>query len=53
MLLKMGYIFVAKLYLNKLKNYLRVHGLKMSCDKNELLFFSAMENNVIAVKTAI
>ena len=50
----MDYIFLVKLYLNKLKNYLRVRGLKMSGDKNELvaLVFFAMENNVIAVKTA-
>ena len=41
--------------MNELKNYLEVRGLKISGNKNEfmLVFFSARENNVKPVKTAV
>ena len=41
--------------MNELKNYLEVRGLKISGNKNELMlvFFSARENNVKPVKTAV
>ena len=50
----MDYDLAAKMYVNELKNYLKVRGLKISDNKVELVarFFSAMENNVMPVKTA-
>ena len=53
-LLKMDYDLVAKMHVNELKNYLKVRGLKISANKNELVarIFSTMENNVMPVKTA-
>ena len=46
----MNYDLVAKMHVNKWKNYLEVRGLKISGHKNELvaLVFSAMENNVMS-----
>ena len=43
------------MHVNELKNYLTVRGLKISGNKNELVarVFSAMENNVMPVKTAV
>ena len=40
---------------NELKNYLKVQGLKLSGNKNELVarVFSAMKNNVVPVRTAV
>ena len=51
----MDHDFVAKMPVNELKNYLKVRGLKISDNKNELLarFFPAMENNVMSVKAAV
>ena len=42
------------MYVNELNNYLKVRGLKITGNKNELFAraFSAMENNVMPVKTA-
>ena len=50
----MDYDLAAKMYVNELKNYLKVRGLKISDNKIELVArgFSAMENNVMPVKTA-
>ena len=47
----MDYDFVAKIQVN----YLKVRGPKISGNKNELVarVFSAMENNVMPVKTAV
>ena len=38
-----------------MKNYLKVHGLKISGSKYQLVahLFSAIENNVMPVKTAV
>ena len=54
------YDLVAKMNVNELKHYLKVPGLKISGNKNELVarfnffvFFFAMENNVMQVKTAV
>ena len=55
------YDLVAKMQVNELKYYLKLPGLKISGSKNELvarfyffLFsFSALENNVMQVKTAV
>ena len=33
----MDYDFVAKMHVNELKNYLKVRGLKISGNKNELI----------------
>ena len=51
---------VAKMHVNELKNYMKVPVLKISGNKNELaarffvcLFFSAVENNVMQMKTAV
>ena len=51
---------VAKMHVNELKHYLKVLGLKISGNKNELVprfyffvFFFVMENNVMQVKTAV
>ena len=33
----MDYDFAAKMHVNKLKNYLKVRGLKISGNKNELI----------------
>ena len=54
-LLKIDYDLVAKMHVNELKNYLKVRGLKISGNKNELVarVFSAIENNVLPVKTAV
>ena len=54
-LLKMDYYLVAKMDVNELKNYLKVHGLKISGNKYQLVarLFSAIENNVMPVKTAV
>ena len=43
------------MHVNELKNHLKVRGLKISGNKNELVarVFSAMENNVMPVKTAV
>ena len=51
----MDYDLVAKMQVNELKNYLKVGGMKISGKKNELFacVFSAMENNVMPVKTAV
>ena len=51
----MDYDLVAKMHVNELKNDLKVCGLKISGNKNELVarVFSAMENNVMPVKTAV
>ena len=51
----MDYDLVAKMHVNELKNYLEVCGLKISGNKNELVVrvFSAMNNNVMPVKTAV
>ena len=51
----MDYDLVAKMHVNELKNYLKVRGLKISGNKNELVapVFSAIENNVMPVKTAV
>ena len=51
----MDYDLVAKMHVNELKNYLKVRGLKISGNRNELVarVFSAMENNFIPVKTAV
>ena len=48
----MDYDLVAKMHENDLKNYLKVRGLKVSRNKNELVarVFSAIENNVSPVK---
>ena len=60
--LKMDYYdLVAKMHVNELmKHYLKVLGLKISGNKNELVarfyffvFLFAMENNVMQVKTAV
>ena len=50
----MDYDLVAKMHVNELKNYLKVRGLKILGNKNELVarVFSAMEN-VMPVKTAV
>ena len=55
------YDLVAKMHVNELKHYLKVPGLKISGNKNELVarfyffifYFFAMENNVMQVKTAV
>ena len=56
------YDLVAKMHVNELKYYLKVPGLKISSNKNELVarlyflfifFFFAMESNVMQVKTAV
>ena len=49
----MDYDLVAKMHVHELKNYLKIRGLKISGNKNELVarVFSAMENNVLPVKT--
>ena len=54
-LLKIDYDLVAKMHVNELKNYLKVRGLEISGNKNELVacVFSAIENNVLPVKTAV
>ena len=54
-LLKMDYDLVAKMHVNELKNYLKVRGLKISGNRTELVdrVFSAKENNVMPVKTAV
>ena len=51
----MDYDLVAKMHVNELKNYLKICGLKISGNKNKLVarVFSAMENNVMSVKTAV
>ena len=51
----MYYDLVAKMHVNELKNYLKVRGLKISSNKNELVarVFSAMENNFMPVKTTV
>ena len=51
----MDYRLVAKIHVNELKNYLKVRGLKMSGNKNELVagVFSAMENTVMPMETAV
>ena len=51
----MDYYLVAKMDVNELKNYLKVHGLKISGNKYQLVarLFSAIENNVMPVKTAV
>ena len=51
----MDYDLVAKIHLNELKNYLKIRGLKTLGKKNELVarVFSAMENNIIPMKTAV
>ena len=51
----MDYDLVAKMHVNELKNYLKVRGLKISSNKNELVahVFSAMENNFMPVKTTV
>ena len=51
----MDYDLVVKVHVNELRNYLKVRGLKLSGNKNELFarFFSAMENNIMPVKTAV
>ena len=51
----MDYDLVAKIQVNELRNYLEVCGLKILGNKNELVarFFSAMNNNVMPVKTAV
>ena len=51
----MDYRLVAKIHLNELKIYLKVRGLKMSGNKNELVagVFSAMENTVMPMETAV
>ena len=51
----MDYDLVAKTHVSELKKYLKVQGLKISGNKNELVahVFSAMENNVMPVKTAV
>ena len=43
------------MHVNELKNYLKVRGLKILGNKNELVAraFSAMEDNVMSVKTAV
>ena len=59
--LKMDYYdLVAKMHVNELKHYLKVLGLKISGNKNELVarfyffvFLFAMENNIMQVKTAV
>ena len=42
------------MYVNELNNYLKVRGLKITSNKNELFarVFSAMKNNFMPVKTA-
>ena len=54
-LLKIDYDLVAKMHVNELKNYLKVRGLKISGNKNELIarVFSAMENDIMPVETAV
>ena len=49
----MDHDLAAKMHINELKNYLKVRGLKISGNKNELVarVFSAMENNVMPVKS--
>ena len=51
----MDYDLLAKMHVNDLKNYLKVRGLKISGNTNESVarVFSAMENNVMLVKTAV
>ena len=51
----MDYDLVVKMHVNELKNYLKVRGLKISSNKNELVarVFSAMENNFMPVKTTV
>ena len=51
----MDYDLVVKVHVNELRNYLKVRGLKISGNKNELFarVFSAMENNIMPVKTAV
>ena len=51
----MDHDLAAKMHINELKNYLKVRGLKISGNKNELVarVFSAMGNNVTTVKTAV
>ena len=51
----MDYDLVAKMQVNELRNYLEVCALKILGNKNELVarFFSAMNNNVMPVKTAV
>ena len=50
----MDYDLVAKMHVNEMKNYLKVRGLKISGNKNELVarVFCAMENNFVPVETA-
>ena len=50
----MRYEQVTKMYVNELNNYLKVRGLKITSNKNELFarVFSAMKNNFMPVKTA-
>ena len=51
----MDYDLVVKVHVNELRNYLKVRGLKLSGNKNELFarFFSTMENNIMPVKTTV
>ena len=51
----MDHDLVDEMHVNELKNYLKVHGLKISGNKNELVacVFPAVEKNVLLVKTAV
>ena len=51
----MNYDLIAEMHVNELKNYLKIHRLKISGNKNELLacIFSFMEKHVMPVKTIV